>query len=141
MFPGPYRSSSVYYCSYGFCQKNLFSVIYFFLKAVANATIPVTAEMNIKVPLNLKLQPKRHTDTLIFTSIHLVYLMIIFYVESWKKNSIWKFFQIRHLFVFYRYCNYKQIRWRYTCSTYLELKVLVFTTVLKLQTNLLTLYR
>ena len=32
--------------------------------AVANAPVPVTADMNIKVPVNLKLQPSRHTDTL-----------------------------------------------------------------------------
>ena len=33
-----------------------------------------------------------------------------------------KLFQIWHLFILYRYCNYKQIRWQYTGSTFLELK-------------------
>ena len=106
-------------------------------KAVANAPVPVTADMNIKVLVNLKLQPRRHTDTLIFTTIHLMYLMIHFYVEKWKKIIVSeKFFQIWHLFFsFYRYCNYKKIRWRYTGSAVLELKVPLFKTVVKLQTN------
>ena len=62
-------------------------------KAVANAPAPVTADMNIKVLVNLKLQPRRHTDTLIFTTIHLMYLMIHFLCRKVKKkNSIWKGF-------------------------------------------------
>ena len=45
--------------------------------AVANAPVPVTADINnIKVTVNLKLQHRRHTGTLVFTSIHLMYLMI-----------------------------------------------------------------
>ena len=48
----------------------------YFFKAVANASVLVTADMNIKVPVKLKLQLRRHTDTLIFASIHLMYLMI-----------------------------------------------------------------
>ena len=108
-------------------------------KAVANAPVPVTADMNIKVLVNLKLQPRRHTDTLIFTLIHLMYLMIHFLCRKLKKIIVSeKFFQIWHLFIFYRYCNYKQIRWRYTGSAFLELKVPVFKTVLKLQTSSLT---
>ena len=65
------------------------------LKAVANAPVPVTADINIKVPVNLKLQPRRHTDTLIFTSIHLMYLMIHFLCRK-LKNIIASeiFFQI-----------------------------------------------
>ena len=55
------------------------------LKAVANAPVPVTADINIKVPVNLKLQPRRHTDTLIFTSIHLVYVIIHFLCRKLKK--------------------------------------------------------
>ena len=51
-----------------------------------------------------------------------------------------RLFQIWHLFIFYWYCNYKQIRWLYTGSAFLELKVPVYKTVLKLQTNLSTLY-
>ena len=57
-------------------------------KAVANASVPVTEDMNIKVPVNLKLQPRRHTDTLIFTLIHLMYLMIHFSCKNRKNNSI-----------------------------------------------------
>ena len=45
-------------------------------KVVTNALVPVTADMNIKVPVKLKLELRRRMDTLIFTSIHLMYLMI-----------------------------------------------------------------
>ena len=55
-------------------------------KAVANSPVPVTADMNVKVPVNLKLQPRRHTDTLIFTTIHLMYLMIHFLCRKLKKK-------------------------------------------------------
>ena len=97
--------------------------------AVANAPVPETADMSIKIPVNLKLQPSRHIDTLIFTSMHLMYLMIHFLCRKLKKIIVSeKFFQIWHLFIFYRYCNYKQIRWRYTSSAFLELKVPVFKT-------------
>ena len=120
----------------------IFSKFLVFNFAVANVPVPVTADMNIKVPVNLKLQPRRHTDTLIFTSIHLMDLMIHFLCRKLKKITISEiFFQIWHLFIFYRYCNYKQIRWRYTGSALLELKVPVFKTVLKLQSNSLTVYR
>ena len=45
--------------------------------ALANALVPVTTDMNIKVLIKLKLQLRNHTDhTLIFTVIDLVYLMI-----------------------------------------------------------------
>ena len=50
--------------------------------AVANAPIPATVDMNIKVPVDLKLQLRRHTGTFIFTSIHLMYLIINFDVEN-----------------------------------------------------------
>ena len=43
------------------------------------------ADMNIKVLVNLKLQPRRHTDTLKFTSMHLMYLMIHFLCGKLKK--------------------------------------------------------
>ena len=36
-------------------------------KAVANAPVPVMANTNIKVPVDLKLQLRGHTSTLIFT--------------------------------------------------------------------------
>ena len=62
---------------------------------MANTLVPVTADMNIKVPVNLKLQPRRHTDTLIFTLIHLMYLMIQFLYRKLKKIiASEKFFQI-----------------------------------------------
>ena len=63
---------------------------------MANALVPVTADMNIKVPVNLKLQRRRQTVTLIFTSIHLMYLMIHFYIcrELEKLIVSEKFFQI-----------------------------------------------
>ena len=91
--------------------------------------------MNIKVPVNLKLQPRRHTDTLIFTSIHLMYLINHFLCRKLTKIIVSeKFFQIWHLFISYRYYNNKQ-RWWYTGSAFLEFKVPVFKTVLKLRTN------
>ena len=52
-------------------------------KAVAIAPVPVTAGMNIRVPV----ESRRHTDTLIFTSIHLMYLMIHFLCRKLKKNN------------------------------------------------------
>ena len=62
---------------------------------MANAPVPVTADMYIKVPVNLKLQHRRHTFTLIFTSIHLMYLMIRFLCRELKKLiASEKFFQI-----------------------------------------------
>ena len=48
---------------------------------MAIAPVPVTAGMNIRVPV----EPRRHTDTLIFTSIHLMYLMIHFLCRKLKK--------------------------------------------------------
>ena len=64
-------------------------------KAVTNASVPVTEDMNIKVPVNLKLQPRRHTDTLIFTSIHLTYLKVHFLCRKLKKIIVSEtFFQI-----------------------------------------------
>ena len=53
--------------------------------AVTNALVPVTADVNIEVPVNLKLQLRRHTGTLIFTLIHLMYLMIHFLCRKLKK--------------------------------------------------------
>ena len=71
-----------------------------------------------------------------------MYLMIHFLCRKLKKIIVSdKFFQIWHLFIFYRYCNYKQIRWRYTGNAFLELKVPLFKTVLKLRTYSLTVYR
>ena len=57
------------------------------LLAVANAAM---ADMTIKVSVNLKLQPRRHTDTHtdIFTFIHLMYLMIHFLCRKFKKKII-----------------------------------------------------
>ena len=68
--------------------------IKFSYMAVANAPVPVTADLNIKVLVNLKLQPRRHTDTLIFTSIHLMYLMIHFLCRKLKKKVFEKCFKI-----------------------------------------------
>ena len=44
--------------------------------AVANAPVPGTTDMNIKGLVKLKLQLRTHTDTLIITLIHLMYLII-----------------------------------------------------------------
>ena len=81
----------------------------FLFLAVANTLVLVTEDMNIKVPVNLKLQPRRHNGTFIFTSIHLMYLMIHFYGKIEKNNSIWMVFSnlTFDLFIFYWYCNYK----------------------------------
>ena len=62
---------------------------------MANVAVPVTTDMNIRVPVNLKLQQRRHTGTLIFTSIHLTYLMIHFACRELKKLIVSeKLFQI-----------------------------------------------
>ena len=47
--------------------------------------VPVTADMNNKVPVNLKLQPRGHTDTLIFTSKNLTYLTTHLLSRELKK--------------------------------------------------------
>ena len=83
---------------YGQHSKNPTSLLLKFailILAVANAPVPVTTDMNIKILVNLKLPPRRHTDTLIFTSIHLMYLMIHFLCRK-LKNIIASeiFFQI-----------------------------------------------
>ena len=74
-----------YYIKYLICVRLLPS--YFIFKTVADALVPVMADMNIKVLVNLKLQPRRHSDTLRFTSIHLMYLMIHFFFFLLKKND------------------------------------------------------
>ena len=65
-----------------------------FHMAVANAPIPAMVDMNIKVPVDLKLQLRRHTGTFIFTSIHLMYLMINFLCRESNKIISENFFQI-----------------------------------------------
>ena len=47
---------------------------------VANAPVPVMANENIKIPVDLKVQLKRRAANLIVTEIYLMYLMILFYV-------------------------------------------------------------
>ena len=60
---------------------------------MANAPVPVTADMNIKVPVNLKLQPRRHTDTHIYFNTPDV--MIHFLCGKLKKIKVSEhFFQI-----------------------------------------------
>ena len=53
-------------------------------KAVAITLVPVTAGMSIRVLV----EPRRHTDTLTFTSIHLMYLMIHFLCRKLKKTIV-----------------------------------------------------
>ena len=74
-----------YYIKYLICVRLL--PRYFIFKTVADALVPVMADMNIKVLVNLKLQPRRHSNTLRFTSIHLMYLMIHFLCIKLKKND------------------------------------------------------
>ena len=62
--------------------------------AVANAPIPATVDMNIKVPVDLKIQLRRHTGTFIFTSIYLMYLIINFLCRESIKIIFEIFFQI-----------------------------------------------
>ena len=59
---------------------------------MANAPVPVTADINIKVPVNLTLEPRRHTDTFIFISIHLRYVMIHFLCRKLKKIITFEIF-------------------------------------------------
>ena len=60
--------------------------------AVANAPVPGTTDMNIKALVKLKLQLRTHTDTLIFTLIHLMYLIIKFLCGALKKIIVSEFF-------------------------------------------------
>ena len=53
---------------------------------MANSQVLVAADMNIKVPVDLKLLLKRHTGTLIFTSTQLIYLMIHFFMQGIEKK-------------------------------------------------------
>ena len=93
--------------------------------------------MNNKVPVNLKLQPRRHTDTLIFTSIYLMHLIIHFLCRKLKKiYSIRKVFFKFEIYLFSTTTN-KSDDW-YTGSAFLELKVPVFKTGLKIQINSFT---
>ena len=74
------------------------------IKAVANAQVPVTANINIKVPVDLKLQ--------LGGILELLYLLFIsdYLIRELKKNNgILIFFQIKQLFVFHQCCIYKQI--------------------------------
>ena len=70
-----------------------------------------------------------------------MYRMIHFLCIQLKNNSIWKFFQVSPLFLFYRYYNYKQIGWGYTGTHFLGPQIVVFEKLLKLQTNLMAEYR
>ena len=45
---------------------------------MTDAPAPVTADMNVEVPVYLKLQLRRHSGSLKFALIHLMYLMIHF---------------------------------------------------------------
>ena len=97
-----------------------------------NKLFQIFAVANATVPVKLKLQLRRHNGTLIFTSIHLMYLMIRFLCGELEKILVSKrFFQIWHFFIFYRYCKCKQIGSRYTGRVFLELKVPVYKTILK----------
>ena len=108
-------------------------------KAVAITLVPVTAGMSIRVLV----EPRRHTDTLTFTSIHLMYLMIHFLCRKLKKTIVSESFFSNLTFIYlfstgtaatnklddgipvahfwnlkYRYSKwyliYKQIHWQYT---------------------------
>ena len=59
---------------------------------MANTPIPVTTNINIKVPVNLKLQLRGHTGTLIFTQIYPMYLRFIFFKDEIKKIILSEFF-------------------------------------------------
>ena len=78
---------------YRFIKNDIMSMhlLCIYRKAMINAPVPVTVDVNIKAPVNLKLQPRRHTDTLM---IHLMYLMIHFLCRKWRKIIVSeKFFQ------------------------------------------------
>ena len=55
-------------------------------KAVANALVLVTADMN-KVPVNLKLQPQQTLVPLYLLDTPAVSNDSFFYVENWKKKK------------------------------------------------------
>ena len=54
---------------------------------MANAPVPVTADVNIKVRVDLNLQLRRHTGTLIFTSIHPDVSNDSFFMKRIEQNN------------------------------------------------------
>ena len=110
-------------------------------KAVTNTPVPVTKNANIKVLVDLKLQLRRCTNTLIF------YLNICdasddsFFMYRIEINvSVWNFFSNLTNIYFLPVLSL-QIGWQYTGNTFLGLEVPVFKTVPKLQTNLMIVYQ
>ena len=109
---------------------NSFALASFVFKALINTQVLVTtANMNIKIDICRFKTTTQETCQYSYTYfIHVMYLsnlMIHFLCRELKKNRIWIFFSNLTI-IFYWYCNYKQIGWQYTGSTFLGLKVLVF---------------
>ena len=70
-----------------------------FEKPVANPLVQKTVNANSKVQVDLKLQLRRRTSTLIFTKKYLTYLMNFFLcTELKKKLSVWNAFKIQYYF-------------------------------------------
>ena len=64
---------------------------------MAKAPVPVTADMSIKVPVNLNYNAGDMPVTLIFTSMYLMYLMIHFLCRELKKLIVSeKFFKFNN---------------------------------------------
>ena len=82
-----------------------------FLEAVANTPVPITTDMNIKVPVDLKLQLRRHIGTLIFTSIHLMYLMIHLLCRELKKLIISELFFSNLTIIYFLMALQLQTKW------------------------------
>ena len=64
----------IYIYTYIYIYIYICIYIHIYKEAFANTPVLVTADMNYKVPVKSKLQLRRHTDTLIFTLMHLMYL-------------------------------------------------------------------
>ena len=110
--------------------------------ALSNAPVTVMTDMNIKVPVDLKLRLRRHTGTLIFTSIHLTYLMIHFLCRELKKIIVSEnFFQFNNYLFSTSTATTNKLDGGIPVAQFLGLKVPIFKTALKLQTNSMTVYR
>ena len=95
---------------------------------MASTLVPVMADMNIKSTGKFKItiqETYRYSHIYFDTPDISNDSFFLWKIE--KNNSIWKVFSnLTFIYFLHRYCNYKPIRWRYTGSAFLELKVYIY---------------
>ena len=109
-------------------QFTVFKWTIWFIRTIRVGTVLVMASKNIEVPVDLKLQLRRCTSTLIFTYIYLIYLMILFLCIELKKILVSQFF---FKFKKYFFCTGTPTTKKLddsilVCTTFLGLQVPVF---------------